>query len=116
MSKTVLVVEDNGDERTLYTTIAQHFGYEVIETDNAQDGIRLARENKPDIILLDVHTTELNGVDVVTHLKSDAATARIPIIAITDHRVAASSVRDSGADAYLPKPVLPKALGQASRS
>jgi CheY-like chemotaxis protein len=109
---TVLVIEDNSDERTLYATITRHFGYDVIEAENATEGMRLAHEKKPDLILMDVHMPDVNGLDATKQLKADPATAHIPIIAMTVHRISPSTVMESGADAYLPKPFLPKELGQ----
>ncbi len=113
MSKTILLVEDNGDERALYATIIRHYGYEVIEAENATEGMRLACEAQPDLILMDVHMPDTNGLDAAKQLKTDPATAHIPIIAMTVNRVSSATVLESGANAYLPKPILPRDLGLA---
>jgi two-component system cell cycle response regulator DivK len=116
MSKMVLLVEDSVDERLLYSTILRHFGYDVVEAANAVDGMRLAREMQPDAILLDVHMPGLNGLVAAKRLKADPRTSHIPIIAMTVHRISPSIVKESGAEAYLPKPFLPKDLSQALSS
>jgi two-component system cell cycle response regulator DivK len=116
MPTTVLVIEDNSDERTLYATITRHFGYDVIEAGNATEGMRLAQEQNPDLILMDVHMPDMNGLDATKLLKADPGTAHIPIIAMTVHRVSPSTVMESGANAYLPKPFLPRELGQTLAS
>ncbi|HEX5521696.1 MAG TPA: response regulator, partial [Longimicrobiaceae bacterium] len=53
-AKTVLLVEDNEDNRTVYRTILEHFGYQVIEARNGEEGVRIARERLPDLILMDI--------------------------------------------------------------
>jgi two-component system cell cycle response regulator DivK len=112
MQKTVLVVEDNDDERKLYVTIVEHFGYEVLQAANGTDGMEQARTRRPTAILLDVHMPDMNGLDVAALLKNDASTAQIPLIAMTVHRISASTVHEAGCEEYLPKPFMPSELGR----
>jgi len=109
-SKTVLLVEDNEDNRTVYRTILEHFGYEVIEARNGEDGIRMAREDHPDLILMDISIPLIDGWEATKILKGDAATANIPIIALTAHALATdrAKAQEVGCDGYLAKPCEPR--------
>ncbi len=109
-SKTVLLVEDNEDNRTVYRTILEHFGYEVIEARNGEDGIRMAREDHPDLILMDISIPLIDGWEATKILKGDAATAGIPIIALTAHALATdrAKAQEVGCDGYLAKPCEPR--------
>src|SRR4029079_15936959 len=77
-AKTVLLVEDNEDNRTVYRTILEHFGYGVIEARNGEDGIRMARELHPDLILMDISIPVIDGWEATRVLKGEEATAGIP--------------------------------------
>ena len=86
--KTVLLVEDNEDNRIVYSTILRHFGYEVIEALNGEEGISKARSEKPDLILMDISIPIIDGWEATQVLKHDPATRSIPIIALTAHALA----------------------------
>ena len=107
---TVLLVEDNEDNRTIYTTILRHVGHEVIEASNGEDGIRLARERQPAVILMDVAMPGIDGWEATRRLKGDPQTARIPVIALTAHAMAEDRQRaaDAGCEGYLAKPIEPR--------
>ena len=109
-SKTVLLVEDNEDNRTVYRTILEHFGYQVIEARNGEDGIRMAREDHPDLILMDISIPIIDGWEATRILKGDAATSDIPIIALTAHALATDRAKaaEVGCDGYLAKPCEPR--------
>jgi CheY-like chemotaxis protein len=109
-SKTVLLVEDNEDNRTVYRTILEHFGYQVIEAKNGEDGIRMAREEKPDLILMDISIPVVDGWEATRILKSEEPTASIPIIALTAHALATDRAKavEVGCDGYLAKPCEPR--------
>jgi two-component system, cell cycle response regulator DivK len=109
-SKTVLLVEDNEDNRTVYRTILEHFGYRVIEARNGEDGIRMARENGPDLILMDISIPVIDGWEATRILKEDEATREIPIIALTAHALATDRAKatEVGCDGYLAKPCEPR--------
>ena len=89
--KTVLLVEDNEDNRIVYSTILKHFGYSVTEALNGEEGIAKARSEKPDLILMDIS---------------------IPIIALTAHALASDREKamEVGCDGYLAKPCEPRAV------
>jgi CheY-like chemotaxis protein len=109
-SKTVLLVEDNEDNRTVYRTILEHYGYNVVEARNGEDGIRSAREDHPDLILMDISIPIIDGWEATKLLKADEATAHIPIIALTAHALATDRAKaeEVGCDGYLAKPCEPR--------
>jgi CheY-like chemotaxis protein len=111
---TILLVEDNPDNRTIYGTILRHFGYEVAEAETGEDGIRLARELHPALILMDVAMPGMDGWEATRILKGDADTASIPIIALTAHAMSEDRKRaeEVGCDGYLSKPVEPRRVVQ----
>lgn len=116
--RTVLLVEDNEDNRIIYGTILQHHGFEVVEAVNGIEGVRMAREILPDVILMDVSIPILDGWQATQLIKSDPTTARIPIIALTAHSLESDRerAREVGCDGYLAKPCGPgKVLAELAR-
>ena len=109
-SKTVLLVEDNEDNRTVYRTILEHFGYQVIEAQNGEAGVSMAREQRPDLILMDISIPLIDGWEATRILKSEPGTAQIPIIALTAHALATdrAKAQEVGCDGYLAKPCEPR--------
>ncbi len=110
--KTVLLVEDNEDNRIVYSTILEHFGYVVIEALNGEEGIAKARSEMPDLILMDISIPVIDGWEATQVLKRDPATRSIPIIALTAHALAADREKpiEVGCDSYLAKPCEPKTV------
>lgn len=110
--KTVLLVEDNEDNRIVYSTILQHFGYRVMEAFNGEEGIAKARTEQPDLILMDIPIPVIDGWEATQVLKRDPTTRRIPIIALTAHALASDREKamEVGCDSYLAKPCEPKTV------
>jgi two-component system cell cycle response regulator DivK len=110
--KTVLLVEDNEDNRIVYSTILRHFGYTVTEALNGEEGISKARAEKPDLILMDISIPIIDGWEATQVLKHDPATNDIPIIALTAHALASDREKamEVGCDGYLAKPCEPRAV------
>ncbi len=79
----VLIVEDNEKNRKLARDVLQFNGFQILESDNAEDGIRLAKERQPALILMDFHLPGMNGIQALEKLRSDDATKSIPVIAVT---------------------------------
>ena len=79
----VLIGEDNEKNRKLARDVLQARGYRTIETDNAEDGIQLAREQRPELILMDLQLPGIDGIEALGHLRSNPQTRRIPVIAVT---------------------------------
>jgi two-component system cell cycle response regulator DivK len=117
MSRRVLVVEDDSDHRNIYRMILIHSGYEVLEAMDGEEGIRMAREEQPDIILMDVSIPRIDGWEATRILKSDETTSAIPIIAITAHALkkARQEATEAGCDVYIPKPVEPRQVVEEVR-
>jgi CheY-like chemotaxis protein len=110
--KTVLLVEDNEDNRIVYSTILRHFGYTVTEALNGEDGIAKARSQRPDLILMDISIPIIDGWEATQVLKRDPETRDIPIIALTAHALASDREKamEVGCDGYLAKPCEPRAV------
>jgi CheY-like chemotaxis protein len=109
---TVLIVEDNEDNRIVYSTMLRHFGFAVDEAENGAEGILKARTNLPDLILMDIAIPLVDGWEAVQRLKKDPTTAHIPIVALTAHAMPADRERaiQVGCDGYLAKPCEPRAV------
>ena len=107
---TVLLVEDNEDNLRIYSTFLTYSGYRVLEAADGEAGLALARSELPDVILMDVSIPKMDGYEVTRRLKSDPATAQIPVIALTAHALPADRDRalDAGCDGYIPKPAEPR--------
>ena len=110
--KTVLLVEDNEDNRIVYSTILRHFGYSVTEALNGEEGIMKARTEHPDLILMDISIPVIDGWEATQVLKHDPTTKEIPIIALTAHALASDREKamEVGCDGYLAKPCEPRAV------
>ena len=79
----ILIIEDNEKNRRLARDVLQFKGYRTIESETAEEGIRLAREQKPALILMDFHLPGMNGIEAFTVLRADAETSSIPVLAVT---------------------------------
>jgi two-component system, cell cycle response regulator DivK len=110
MTRKILLVEDNEDNRIIYRLTLAHFGYEVIEAGDGDSGVRMAREMGPDLILMDVSIPGIDGWEATRILKADQRTAHVPIVALTAHALASDRERaeEVGCDGYLAKPVEPR--------
>jgi two-component system, cell cycle response regulator DivK len=105
--KTILVIEDNELNMTLWNDVLEAQGYALLKTAWGIEGVRLARERLPDLILLDIRLPDISGFEVARSLKADEATQSIPVIALTafaqaEHQREALA---SGCDGYISKPV-----------
>ena len=117
-SQVVLLVEDNPDNRDIYGTFLRHFGFDVIEAEDGAEGVRLAREHLPGVVLMDVGMPVMNGLEATRILKSDPVTAYIPVVALTAHamesdRVAAAA---AGCVAFIAKPAEPSRVLELVRT
>ncbi|MCK4553458.1 response regulator [Candidatus Parcubacteria bacterium] len=82
--KKVLLVEDDKTISLMYKTKIETGGFEVLTADNGADGLKLAKEQKPDIIMLDVILPQLDGFSVLEELKKDTSTKNIPVVMLTN--------------------------------
>jgi len=109
----VLLVEDNEMNRDMLSRRLTRRGFDIVVAEDGIEGVRLASEAQPDLILLDMSLPGLDGWEVARRLKADAATRAIPIIALTAHAMAGDRERalQAGCDDYDTKPVeLPRLL------
>ena len=83
MKKRVLVADDKATGRELVRTVLENAGYEVHEASNGAEALRLAREVKPDLIILDLHMPQRDGFAVLAELRSEIGFADLPIVALT---------------------------------
>jgi two-component system cell cycle response regulator DivK len=114
----ILIVEDNDKNLKLVRDVLQVKGYSTIEAGTAEDGIRLAHERKPDLILMDIHLPGISGIEALKVLRADDATAAIPVIAVTASVMQQDrkQITEAGFDAYVGKPLNIKEFLNAVRS
>ncbi|MFA4984888.1 MAG: response regulator [Candidatus Omnitrophota bacterium] len=107
MAKKILIMDDNEDNRLLMSDILQYRGYEILEADDGEKGIGMAREFKPDLILLDMQMPGMDGFSAVKMLKSDPLTKDIKVIAVTSLAMKGDreKIISLGVDEYVPKPI-----------
>ena len=103
----ILVVEDNPTNMKLSTFLLESADYEVISAANAEIGVTLAREGRPDLILMDIQLPGMDGLQATALLKADAATRHIPVIALTALAMKGDEerIRAAGCDGYIAKPL-----------
>ena len=112
MSKRILIVEDQEDNRTILRDVLSTVGYELIEALNGKDGVRLAQSERPDLILMDIQLPEMDGYEATQQIKSIAELKTIPIIAVTSYALSGdeAKARAAGCDGYIAKPYSPREL------
>jgi two-component system, cell cycle response regulator DivK len=113
----ILIVEDNDKNMKLVRDVLQVDGYTTLEAVTGEDGVALAQQRKPDLILMDIQLPGINGIEALRILRADPATAPIPIIAVTasvmqqDRKM----ITEAGFDAYVGKPLNLKEFREAVR-
>lgn len=112
IGQTILLVEDNEDNRIIYTTVLRHVGYDVIEAQDGVQAIEMARSALPDLILMDISIPKIDGWEATRILLDDENTRAIPIIALTAHALQDDREKalKLGFTSYLAKPVEPRAV------
>lgn len=108
----VLLVEDFDDAREMYAEYLQYSGLRVAGAADALQGLRLAEELQPAIILMDAALPGLSGWDAIRRLRANPATRHIPVLMLTGHVLGDAKQRalEAGADGFIPKPCLPDEL------
>jgi two-component system cell cycle response regulator DivK len=107
MKKTVLIVEDNELNMKLFNDLLEANGNATLRTKSGVEAIALARDHKPDLILMDIQLPEVSGLEVTRWLKEDESLRHIPVIAITAFAMKGDEekIRQGGCEAYLSKPI-----------
>jgi two-component system cell cycle response regulator DivK len=103
----VLIVEDNEKNMKLARDVLQVKGYTTLEAVTGEDGVRLAKEKLPDLVLMDIQLPGISGIDALKALRSDAQTEKIPVAALTASVTPTdrSQISEAGFDAFLSKPI-----------
>ena len=107
MGKTVLIVEDNELNMKLFNDLLEAHGYLTLKTSNGIEAIELARQHRPNLILMDIQLPEVSGLDVTKWIKQDDDLRHIPVIAVTAFAMKGDEerIREGGCEAYLSKPI-----------
>ncbi|MCB1386671.1 MAG: response regulator [Nitratireductor sp.] len=107
MSKTVMIVEDNELNMKLFNDLLEAKGYRTIQTRNGMEALELARQHKPDLILMDIQLPEVSGLEVTKWLKEENELHAIPVIAVTAFAMKGDEerIRQGGCEAYISKPI-----------
>jgi len=107
MAKTILIVEDNELNMKLFNDLLQANGYETLQTKDGREAIGLARDNHPDLILMDIQLPEISGLDLTKMIKADDDLKSIPVIAVTAFAMKGDEekIREGGCDGYIAKPI-----------
>jgi two-component system cell cycle response regulator DivK len=103
----ILIVEDNEKNRKLVRDVLQFKGYQTIEATTAEDGIDLARAQRPSLILMDIQLPKMDGLSALAQLKAEPLTRAIPVIAVTASAMPQDleKIQQAGFDAYQTKPI-----------
>ncbi|MGC2074758.1 MAG: response regulator [Xanthobacteraceae bacterium] len=112
MSKRILVVEDQADNRKIIRDMLRGTDYEIIEAENGEDALAAIGKQRPDLILMDVQLPIMDGYTATRCIKADPSLRSIPIIAVTAYALSGEDekARAAGCDDYLPKPYSPRHL------
>jgi two-component system cell cycle response regulator DivK len=112
MSKLILVVEDQEDNRRILRDLLTNSGYEVIEAVNGLEGVSSAETYRPDLILMDIQLPGIDGYEATRRIKSNNHLKKIPIIVVTSYALSGDDLKafKVGCDAYVAKPFSPRKL------
>lgn len=106
-AKTVLVVEDNDLNMKLFHDLLEAHGYNILQTKDGMEALRLARKHQPDLILMDIQLPEVSGLEVTKWIKEDDVLKSIPVVAVTAFAMKGDEekIREGGCEAYIAKPI-----------
>ena len=112
MSRKILVVEDQEDNRQILRDLLASAGYEMSEAGDGEEALTAVSKNRPDLILMDIQLPIMDGYEATRRIKSDPKTHAIPIIVVTSYALSGdeTKAREAGCDAYVTKPYSPRAL------
>jgi two-component system cell cycle response regulator DivK len=106
-AKTVMVVEDNDLNMKLFHDLLEAHGYNILQTKDGMEALRMAREHRPDLILMDIQLPEVSGLEVTKWIKEDESLKSIPVVAVTAFAMKGDEekIREGGCEAYIAKPI-----------
>ena len=104
---TILIVEDNDKNMKLARDVLRAKGYGTLEAVTGEEGVRLAKEKVPDLVLMDIQLPGINGIEAFKQMRADPKTARIPVVALTASVTPTdrSAITAAGFDAFVGKPI-----------
>ncbi|HVI50403.1 MAG TPA: response regulator [Candidatus Sulfotelmatobacter sp.] len=107
MAKTILIVEDNDLNMKLFNDLLQAHGYQTLQTKDGREALKMAREYRPDLILMDIQLPEISGLEITRLLKADDELKTIPVIAVTAFAMKGDEekIREGGCEGYIAKPI-----------
>ena len=108
MSKVILITEDDDLNRKLFSDLLEFRGYQTLQTRDGMGALRLVREHRPNLILMNIKLPDISGLEVTYRIKQDKALRHIPVIAVTGFAMNgdAEKILASGCDAYMTKPIV----------
>jgi CheY-like chemotaxis protein len=114
----ILIVEDNEKNRKLERDVLQFHGYRTLEAETGEDGVRLAREWLPALVLMDIQLPGISGIEALQRLRADSETQRIAVMAVTASAMTQDRqvIMAAGFDGYLSKPISLKDFVAAVRT
>lgn len=117
MSKCILIVEDQEDNRRILRDLLTSKGYKILEAMTGLEGVEMAEKFSPDLILMDIQLPGLDGYEATRRIKKNSDLKDIPVIAVTSYALSGDEIkaREAGCDGYVSKPFSPKALLQMVR-
>jgi two-component system, cell cycle response regulator DivK len=112
VSKRILVVEDQPDNRQIIRDMLADTGYEIVEAENGEEALAAIAKQRPDLILMDIQLPVMDGYAATRRIKTDPALKSIPVIAVTSYALSGEEkkAREAGCDDYVPKPYSPRQL------
>ena len=107
MAKTILIVEDNDLNMKLFNDLLMAHGYTTLQTKDGREALKMARDHRPDLILMDIQLPEISGLEVTKMLKEDDELKGIPVIAVTAFAMKGDEekIREGGCEGYIAKPI-----------
>lgn len=107
MKRKILIVEDNELNLKLFRDLLDAHGYETFETKDGNEALSIARNLRPDLILMDIQLPEISGLDITKRLKADSEVRHIPVIAVTAFAMKDDEemILSAGCEAYMSKPI-----------
>jgi two-component system, cell cycle response regulator DivK len=112
MSKRILVVEDQPDNRRILRDMLSNAGYELVEAESGEEALTAVEAQRPDLILMDIQLPVMDGYEATRRIRSNPGLKSIPIIAVTSYALAGDEAKALavGCNAYVTKPFSPRAL------
>src|SRR5262245_59948847 len=113
----ILIIEDNEKNRKLERDVLQFHGYQTLEAESGEEGVRLALDRLPALVLMDIQLPGINGIEALHHLRADARTRAIPVIAVTASAMTQDrqKIMAAGFNDYQSKPINVKEFVAAVR-